>query len=213
MAVDLGKSQGMHDYLTWVSLIHNTTSQSLRMRQMPLTVAKATPNASVTIDIPQGRLAIVQILLFASTTDIDGVDVQFPPTAAAAAAENGSGSGGGAGGGGVTEDPLDLSCFQTSGVDYEGNQMTPPPVHIAAGDMGHLLLSIGPSSPSRSPSSLLPSSASSSEALLSCGTHVRTVLVTPTGMASTTIALTINVACSASIDNATTPMVRGEEGV
>jgi len=113
-------------YATWVSLISNTSTQTIRMKDLPLELAISPPNTSVTISRGGGeeqKVRAVQIVLFAANTDIDGVSVEFID-------------------GDVDQDGTTYTCLQTSGTDYNGNPMTPPPVNIKMGDTGQLLILI-----------------------------------------------------------------------
>ena len=112
-------------YVAWASLINNTTDQSVRMTSdLPLEIARSEPNHTVQVPLEMRADArVVQVILYAARAPIRGVTVDILS--------------------GVNNFDRDqdvvITCLQTSGVNYRGEEMTPPRVNLDVGEVGALL--------------------------------------------------------------------------
>ena len=109
-------------YLTWVSLIENTTDQTIRMNyDLPLQLIETPPNT--TVSMPRGDgVRIVQVILYAAREHLRGVVVDFPSAS--------------------PDDVVNLGCIQTTGTNYRGEDMIPPPVELDVGQVGQLMIMV-----------------------------------------------------------------------
>lgn len=109
-----------NDYLTWVSEVYNTSTQTPRTPHPPYPVVSTTPNNTVHVQVYPGKTTSLQVLILAGSANITRVDFQA---------------------GAIGKIPSSvMSCIHTQGRDYSGNAMRPNPVHIRQGQMGHLLV-------------------------------------------------------------------------
>ena len=112
-------------YFAWASLINNTTEQSVRMTSdLPLEIVRTDPNQTVQVPLEMSADArVVQVILYAARAPIQGVTVDM-----LSAVKN------------FDEDQdVVITCLQTSGVNYRGEEMTPPRVNLDVGKVGALL--------------------------------------------------------------------------
>jgi hypothetical protein len=112
-------------YFAWASLINNTTDQSVRMTSdLPLEIVQSKPNQTVQVPIDMSADArVVQVILYAARAPIRGVTVDI-----LSALKNFD-----------KDQGVVITCLQTSGVNYRGEEMTPPRVNLDVGEVGALL--------------------------------------------------------------------------
>ena len=162
-------------YLTWVSTIRNTTDQTLRMPALPHELAMTPTNTSVVVEIDAaaskrsgaGSVTVLQVVLFASSsTDLESIDVEFGDVGGLPASA--------------------FTCFHCEGRDYHGRAMKPPPLHIASGTAGQLLIGL------TLPASDTAAAAAAAATTLS-GSHRGTFMVKPANLPATTIDVEVRV--------------------
>jgi hypothetical protein len=151
-------------YLVWVSLIQNTTIQSVRMKSdLPIELVRSGPNDTVVVPVGGGErgddVRVIQIVLFAAQAPIKGVVIDF------------------LGGGDNTRnnDGITLTCLQTSpGINYRGEKMVPPRVELGVGEVGQLLILVDTKETAKR---------------MFVGNATRLVKIQPTGLPATTITI------------------------
>jgi hypothetical protein len=65
------------DYLTFVSVMTNTTHQTPRTPLLPYTLTTTGPNTSVSLILPANGTRVVQVAIFAASTALENISVTF----------------------------------------------------------------------------------------------------------------------------------------
>jgi hypothetical protein len=112
---------GRKDYLTFTSAISNTTLQSIRLDALPAALAASGPNTTVAASAKPGQFLVIQVGVFA-LQDLNNLTVKFNAV------------------GNVPAEAM--TCFQTDGIDANGNTMPERPWTLSRGKVGALLIGI-----------------------------------------------------------------------
>jgi len=59
----LVEKNGGPPYLTWVSSMMNTTTQTPRMKRLSYNLATSTPNSTLSLLLPRGEVRVFQLLI------------------------------------------------------------------------------------------------------------------------------------------------------
>ena len=109
------------DYLTFVSAISNTSTQSVRLDALPASLAASGPNTTVAASGKPGQFVVIQVAILALQA-VSNLTVSFSAVGAVPAAA--------------------MTCFQTGGTDANGHTMPERPWSLDQGKVGALLVGI-----------------------------------------------------------------------
>lgn len=155
------------DYLTFTSAIGNTTLQSIRLDALPASLVASGPNTTVAAGAKPGQFVVIQVAVFA-LQDLNNLTVKFNAVGAIAAEA--------------------MTCFQTEGIDANGNAMPERPWTLSRGKVGALLIGIA-----------IPQvdDTTTSELLCSDSPHTGSFMLVPANGKPTNISVAIEVECDA----------------
>ena len=151
------------DYLTFVSAISNTSLQSVRLDALPASLVESGPNTTVAASAKPGQFVVIQVAVYA-LQDLENVTVAFSA---------------------VGKVPAEaMTCFQTDGVDANGNTMPQRPWSLSRGKVGTLLIGMS-----------IPQDDATTAELCSATPHAGSFTLTPAGGKPTTISVAVSVEC------------------
>ena len=115
-------SENGADYVSWCAQVTNTSAQTPRMPQLPAALASSAPNTTALVTTPAGGVAVVQVVLFAVTGAIRGVQLEFDAVGDIPASA--------------------FTSLTTVAIDYRGAAYAPPLLSIARGEARALLVGV-----------------------------------------------------------------------